>query len=117
MLSGVVTLLAFTVAGDLVSESLHLPVPGAVTGMILLMLYLQWRDTIPPPLETVSRMCIRYLSILFLPASVGIFFMTDLLASQWLPLGLALLVATPLSLVMTAGLMQGLLRFYQRRSS
>ncbi len=116
MLSGIVTLLSFTVAGNVISESLHLPIPGAVIGLILLMLYLQLRDEVPAPVEKVSQFCIRYLSVLFIPASVGIFFMTDLLAAQWLPISLALLVATPVSLVLTALIMQGLLKYFAREN-
>ncbi len=112
MLSGLVTLLLFTVLGNLISELLNLPVPGAVIGLILLMLYLQIRGDTSEQLEKVSQFCIRYLSVLFIPASVGIFFMTDLLASQWLPISLALLIATPVSLILTALAMQYLLKWF-----
>ena len=37
MLSGIVTLLLFTVIGNLLSDGLRLPVPGAVIGLILLV--------------------------------------------------------------------------------
>ena len=91
-------------------DALHLPIPGAVTGLILLLVYLQIRGEPSETLEKVGAFCIRYLAILFIPASVGIFFMTDLLAVQWLPICTALLIGTPASLALTALLMQFLLK-------
>ena len=116
MLSGIVTLLLFTVMGNIISESLNLPVPGAVSGLILLMAFLQIRGETSEALEKVSQFCIRYLSVLFIPASVGIFFMTDLLAAQWLPISIALFIATPVSLLLTALFMQFLLKRFGKEA-
>ncbi len=107
-LSGIVTLLFFTVAGDALSRAFNLPVPGSVLGLILLVLYLQ--RGADESLERVSQFCIRYLAVLFIPGCVGIFFLGDLLLEQWLPIILAILIATPVSLVLTALLMQWLLK-------
>ena len=112
MLSGIVTLLLFTVIGNLLSEGLGLPVPGPVTGLILLVAYIRLKGEIDEPLEKVSGFCIRYLAALFLPGLVGVFFMGDLLAKQWLPIVLVILVATPVSLVLTALLMQRLMKMF-----
>ena len=112
MLSGIMTLLLFTVTGNLISDGLGLPVPGAVIGLILLVGYIQFRGDIDDSLEMVSQFCIRYLAALFLPGLVGVFFMGDLLTRQWLPLALVTLVATPVTLVMTALLMQWLLKIF-----
>lgn len=107
-LSGIVTLLFFTVVGDTLSRALNLPVPGSVLGLILLVIYLQRGAN--ESLEKVSRFCIRYLAVLFIPGCVGIFFLGDLLLEQWLPIILAILIATPLSLLLTALLLQWLLK-------
>ena len=117
MLSGIVTLLLFTVTGNIISDALHLPIPGAVTGLVLLTAYLQLRSGPSEALEKVSQFCIRYLAVLFIPASVGLFFMTDLLAEQWLPIVLAVFVATPLSLLLTAWLLRLLFSINKRHSS
>ena len=116
MLSGIVTLLLFTVIGNLISDGLKLPVPGSVIGLILLVAYIQLKGGVDEPLEKVSQFCIRYLAVLFVPGCVGIFFLTDLLQQQWLPLSLAILVATPVSLVLTALLMQWLLKYFGQES-
>ena len=114
MLSGIVTLLLFTVIGNLLSDGLRLPVPGAVIGLILLVAYIQLKGEIDESLDTVSQFCIRYLAALFLPGLVGVFFLGDLLAQQWLPIALVILVATPVSLLLTALLMQKLIKLFDK---
>ncbi len=73
-LSGIVTLLFFTVVGDVLSDALSLPVPGSVMGLILLVIYLQISGGVSESLDKVSQFCIRYLAVLFIPGCVGIFF-------------------------------------------
>lgn len=109
MLSGIVTLFSFTVIGNVINDALSLPIPGSVIGLVLLVIYLQISGTDSESLNTVSQLCIRYLGVLFIPGCVGVFFLGDLLAQQWLPITLAILVATPISLVATALLVQWLL--------
>lgn len=116
MLSGIVTLLLFTVIGNLISDGLRLPVPGSVIGLFLLMIYLQLIGEINDALDAVSQFCIRYLAVLFIPGCVGIFFLRDLLMEQWLPVLLAMLVATPITLGLTALLLQWLLRQMSKES-
>ncbi len=115
-LSGIVTLLFFTVLGDVLSDALSLPVPGSVMGLILLVIYLQISGGVSESLDKVSQFCIRYLAVMFIPGCVGIFFLGDLLLQQWLPITLAMLVATPVSLVITAVLLQWLLKRFAAES-
>ena len=110
MLSGFITLLLFTVLGDGISAIFKLPIPGAVTGLILLVIWLQVKGGAPKELQQVSQFCIRYMAVLFIPSSVAVFFMTDLLSRQWLPLVLATFVATPIGIVISGHFMQWLLR-------
>lgn len=92
-LSGIVTLLFFTVLGDVLSDTFSLPVPGSVMGLILLVIYLQLSGGISESLDKVSQFCIRYLAVLFIPGCVGIFSLSGLLLQQWLPVTMAVLVA------------------------
>lgn len=115
-LSGIVTLLFFTVLGEVLSDASNLPVPGSVMGLLLLVIYLQLSGGVSESLDKASQFCIRYLAVLFIPGCVGIFFLSDLLLQQWLPITLAVLVATPVSLVLTAILVQWLLKRFAAES-
>lgn len=110
MLSGFVILLLFTVIGEAISTLFNLPIPGAVTGLILLLVWLQVKGGASDNLQQVSQFCIHYMAVLFIPSAVAVFFMTDLLSRQWLPLVLATFVATPLGIVISGHFMQCLLR-------
>ncbi len=116
MLSGIVTLLLFTVIGNFLSEGLGLPVPGSVIGLILLVIYIQLQGEVSESLDSVSQFCIRYLALLFIPGCVGIYFLGDLLADQWLPILAAVLIATPLSLIFTAVVMQWTLKMFGKEN-
>ena len=109
MLSGIVTLFLFTVLGNVLNDTFSLPVPGSVIGLVLLVIYLQISGKDSEALDKVSQLCVRYLGVLFIPGCVGVFFLGDLLAQQWLPIALAIFVATPFTLVVTALLVQWLL--------
>lgn len=115
MLLGITILLAFSVLGDLLSDLLSLPIPGAVTGLILLVIVLQVRSNVPCALRLTSETCIRYMAVLFIPGCVGVFFLGDVLREQWLPITLAIFVATPVSLILTAAVMQLMLSRYSHR--
>ena len=75
ILSGIVTLLLFTVVGEVINDIFSLPVPGSVIGLVLLVIYLQLSGKEHEGLDKVSQFCIRYLALLFVPGCVGIFFL------------------------------------------
>lgn len=114
MLAGFLILILCQWTGELLVAAMGLPIPGPVLGMLLLFVALIVRRTlgqpdIPPPLEQVSGGLIRYLSLFFLPAGIGIFFLPDTFDGQWLPLALVIVPGTLLTLLVTALLLQALL--------
>lgn len=87
MVNGLLWLLGFQFAGEVVVRLLDLPVPGAVVGMMLLFLALQLRR----PAESAgvlrtSDALLRHLQLLFIPAGVGIMTSLALLRDEALPL-------------------------------
>jgi holin-like protein len=93
-LAGATWLLLFQCAGELVSRLLGLPVPGPVVGMLLLFIALRMRDRIPDSIGVAADALARHLSLLFVPAGVGVMMYFGRLAGEWLPIVLALLVST-----------------------
>jgi holin-like protein len=91
-LRGLAWLLAFQSAGELLSRGLHLPFPGPVIGMILLLPALRWR-AVREPINVCADFLLSHLSLLFVPVGVGV--MTHLaLVSQY---GIRILVVLVLS--------------------
>ena len=104
-------LLFFQLIGELVSEILHIPVPGPVLGMLLLAGWYAVRRREPGrPMRYAADGLLRWLGLLFVPAGVGIVASFPALRSAWLPITVALVGSTWLTLLTTALLMQWLSR-------
>jgi hypothetical protein len=72
MLRGLAVLLLFQLLGEVLSHLLALPVPGPVVGMVLLLLALELRLPQREGLRSTASGLLGVLSILFVPAGVGI---------------------------------------------
>lgn len=110
MVSGLAVLLVFQLAGEVLAHMLSLPVPGPVVGMVLLLAVLELRRTPGDSLRTVSGGLLATLSLLFVPAGVGIVQHVHRLASEWVALAAALLVSTAATLAATGWIASRLLR-------
>ncbi|WP_444923866.1 CidA/LrgA family protein [Microbulbifer sp. DLAB2-AF] len=96
--------------GSLIGKALALPVPGAVVGMLLLLVGLMVYGSVPRGLAKVSAQLLFLLPLLFLPAATGVFFLRDLSLSDWLGLLAAILFGTLISLTLCTLLLRRLLR-------
>ncbi|WP_237067849.1 CidA/LrgA family protein [Microbulbifer guangxiensis] len=108
-LAGALILLLCERLGGALSQWLSLPIPGAVLGMLLLLFGLMAYGSVPRGLAEVSGLLLRSLALLFLPAAVGVYFLRDLSAADWLALLGATIVGTLLSFLLTALLLRNLL--------
>lgn len=106
--AGCTWLLVFQSLGEAVARLAGLPVPGPVIGMALLFAVLVWRGRIPESLATAADGLARHLSLLFVPAGVGVMLYARQLASEWLPIAVALVVSTGLAIAVTAKVFQWL---------
>ena len=110
MLQGLSLLLLFQLAGEALVLGLDWPVPGPVAGMALLFLVLLWRGGPGHGLADAASHLLRYLSLLFVPAGTGVVLHGALLASEWLPLSVSIIVSTLLALAVTALLLRAMVR-------
>jgi holin-like protein len=110
MLSALTQLLLFQLLGEVFARGLNLPVPGPVIGMLLLFLALILRGGPGQELQTTSQNLLQHLSLLFVPAGVGIMVHLHRVANEWLPLLLSLLISTLATLVVTALVMKLFMR-------
>jgi holin-like protein len=110
MLGALTILLVFQLVGEAISHGLDLPVPGPVIGFALLFLSLLARGGVPDDLRATATGLLQHLSLLFVPAGVGVMVHLSRLREEWLPISVALLVSTVLTIACTALTMRGLLR-------
>ncbi len=102
MIQTFATLLVFQTLGESLAYALSLPVPGPVIGMLLLFCYLVLRPAEADKLAPPTLEFLKHLSLLFIPAGVGIMVHAHRVASEWLPIVAALIVSAVVSLVVTA---------------
>lgn len=104
-LTGITLLLVLQLIGEVVVRLLNWPIPGPVLGMMLLFGFLLVRKGVSEPLATASSGLLTHLSLLFVPAGVGVMVHGDRLMAEWLPVVAVLLVTTVLTMLVTAGVM------------
>ncbi|WP_368643253.1 CidA/LrgA family protein [Castellaniella ginsengisoli] len=108
MLTSFITLLLFQVLGEAIAFALPVPIPGPVIGMILLLLWLIARQEQDSTLIRSATHFLRHLSLLFIPAAVGIMTQFDRLLAEWPAILIAVFVSTLASIILTAWLVRGL---------
>ncbi len=114
MLDALTVVLTCQLVGELIVVGTGLPLPGPVVGMALLFLGLVIRGGVPESLGRVATTLLQNLSLLFVPAGVGVMTHLSLLESEWLPISVALVVSTLLTIAVTGLAMSGLLRLRDR---
>ncbi len=110
MLRSLTVLILCQFAGEVAARSLRLPLPGPVLGLLLLLAILTVRGGPGEPLRDASNGLLRHLSLLFVPAGVGIVTQLDALARDWAAILASILASTALSLAVTGWIMQRLSR-------
>lgn len=108
MLGSITVLVICQLAGEAVVRLFGLPLPGPVAGMVILFLGLLVRGRVPKSLDRVTRGILGNLGLLFVPASVGVMVQTDILVAEAVPIAVAVLVSTLLTIVVSGLLMQAL---------
>ncbi len=114
MLPGLTWLLVFQCLGEVLVRGTGLPVPGPVVGMLLLFLALRVRRSIPEALGVAADGLLKHLSLLFVPAGVGVMLHLSRLADEWAAILAALIASTVVAIAVTALTMRALIRRRER---
>jgi holin-like protein len=110
ILHALAILLAFQLIGETLSFGLALPVPGPVLGMTLLLAAVALRRDLLPLLKPTAGTLLSHLSLLFVPAGVGVMVHGSRLAGEGVAIVVAIVISTVLALAATALTVRALLR-------
>jgi len=94
--------LVFQFVGELIARGLTLPIPGPVVGLVLLFVCLALRPSLSTPLTQTAEALHSHMSLLFVPAGVGVSLYYPQLAREWLAILAALVISTLVGLAVTA---------------
>ncbi|SUZ30382.1 Antiholin-like protein LrgA [Roseibaca ekhonensis] len=95
-------ILCCQLAGEAAARSLALPVPGPVLGMAGLFVLMLASPRVAQAVRPVGDGILRHLSLLFVPAGVGIVGHLRLLGENALAIGVALIASTVLAIAVGA---------------
>jgi putative effector of murein hydrolase LrgA (UPF0299 family) len=102
MLIAVTSLLVFQLIGEALARGLALTIPGPVIGLTLLAVAIASSRRFRQAVEPAARGLLSHLSLLYVPAAVGIMQQLPRLESEGLAIGTALVVSTVAALIVTA---------------
>lgn len=117
MIKALGILLGFQFIGTLIARSTGIPVPGNVVGMVLLAFVLTSGWLRVEHIEPGAKVLIDNLAFLFVPAGVGIMSYFEVLAAEWLPISLSIVVSLVIVLVVTGRACEALALLTPKRES
>lgn len=117
LINGITLLLIYQLAGEVSVRLLGLPVPGPVMGMVMLFITLMIRGRMAKAVEPASTALLGHLSLLFVPAGVGLIVHFNRLGNEWLPISVTLLLSTIITMAVTALVMQWVTGLTARREA
>jgi holin-like protein len=110
MLAAIAALLVCQLAGEAAVRLATLPVPGPVVGMVLLFAMLLARAPLPNAVGDTADGMLRHLSLLFVPAGVGVVQHLERLGGEGIRLVVVVVLATAVTLAVTALVFEWLAR-------
>lgn len=102
MIAQLTLLLACQLVGEVVVRFLGVPLPGPVLGMVLLFVVFAARGRIGDPMQKTAGGLLEHLSLLFVPAGVGVMVYLPLIAAEWPAILTAVIASTLITIVVTA---------------
>ncbi len=115
MLTFLTVLLVCQLAGEVIVLATGVPIPGPVFGMVILFLGLAVKGAVAPGVAATASGLLDHLALLFVPAGVGVMVHLSLLAEEYPAILAALVGSTLFTIVVTALVLQGLMRLAERR--
>lgn len=97
-----VILIAFQVLGEALSRQLPLAIPGPVIGMVLLFVALLFFPRLLQKIERAAMDLLQHLSLLFIPAGVGIMVSYQQVGSDWGAIIISMIMSTVLTMAVVA---------------
>lgn len=106
-MAGLLILLLFLLSGTVLQQTLNLPLPASILGMILLLAFLLIHGKTPASLSQISKALSPLLPLFIIPVSVGIVTQKSLLAEHGLVLFIILTVSIVPGALVSAWIMKG----------
>lgn len=108
-LRGITWLLLMQSMGEVMARGLHLPLPGPVVGMLLLLAALRF-PLVSDSVRPVADFLLQHLSLLFVPVGVGVMTHVAVLSQYGLRIAVVIVLSTWISLAVSALVLRALMK-------
>jgi holin-like protein len=99
-------ILAVTFVGEVLKFCIPLPIPASIYGLVI-MLGLMMTKVVPAKsVKDAGSFLIEIMSIMFIPAGVGLMISWNVISEIWMPLVLIIIVTTVVVMVVTGRITQ-----------
>ncbi len=115
MLEALTLILFCQLVGEVTVLAAGLPVPGPVLGLLLLLAWLFLRGGVAESVGRTADGLLAHLSLLFVPAGVGVLVHWERVQGQWAAIVAALVLGTLVTLAVTALTLAAMLRLTRQR--
>lgn len=102
MLEGLTILIFLQFLGEIIAGVTRVPIPGPVIGLAFLAAYALWRGAMPGAVEIAGDSILRHLSLLFVPAGVGLIAYGDRIMAEGTRILIVLVASTAITMAVTA---------------
>jgi len=98
---GIIIILFFLMAGEIIAKIPQFPLPGNVSGMILIFVALQLRIIRLDWVKSGSNLLLKNMALFFVPPGVGLMLYFDLISKYWLTIVISSIVSSLLVMWIT----------------
>lgn len=109
-------LLGINFAGELISHYLQLPIPGSITGMILLLVLLLTGVIKEKQIAETADFFLKNMGFFFIPAGVGVMVSYQALEGRYVQTIVAILASTLIVMAVTSLVTQFLIKQREKKN-
>lgn len=101
-------ILGIYLVGELLSSSIHLPIPGNILGMLILFILLCTKIVKVDNISNVTNFLLDHLAFFFIPAGVGLMASLGIIKSTWWQLLIVCILTTTIIIGITGIIVQAI---------
>lgn len=108
-------LFACQLLGEVIVQSVGLPLPGPLVGMVLLFSGLVWHGRIPEKLNDTVGKLLRHMMLFFIPLVAGVMMHAQRMAAEWVPFMAACIAGAAVTLIVTSLTFEWMLKLSRKQ--
>ncbi|WP_297517427.1 CidA/LrgA family protein [uncultured Clostridium sp.] len=117
LLREMLLILVIYFVGDFLSKGLHLPIPGNILGMIILLILLCTKIVKVENVDNVSTFLLDHLAFLFIPAGVGVLNAMNVLDGYIIQLLIIVITSTMVIMAVTGTIVQSVMKLMDKKKN